>query len=349
MGKFSGSAMSVLGAIDPDKIGVTMMHEHLYLDVGVAFVPPQHPDEAHMSDAKVCLSNLGWIRINWTSNRDNLLLLDEDLMIREAHLYREAGGRTIVDTTSIGISRNPEALVRISRATGLNVIMGTGYYVGQAHPPEFSSISMEAVTEQIVRDVTEGVGGTGVRSGIIGEIGCSWPWTNNEKKSVAAAVAAQQETGATVLIHPGRDQRAPLEVLSFVEREGGDLSRTVMAHIDMRISDYGVLRETAATGVYMEFDGFGIDPGYPPHAPTTRFPSDHERIDMINVLLDEGRGDRILIAHDVCTKHRLREFGGHGMDHILRRVVPWMRITGISDEQLDAMLVQNPRRVLTII
>ncbi|GIT58594.1 MAG: hypothetical protein Ct9H300mP19_05420 [Dehalococcoidia bacterium] len=69
-----------------------------------------------------------------------------------------------------------------------------------------------------------GVDNTGIRSGIIGEIGCSWPWTDNEKKSVAASVAAQSETGAPLLIHPGRDEKALIEIVKFIQDEGGDLA-----------------------------------------------------------------------------------------------------------------------------
>ena len=121
------------------------------------------------------------------------------------------------------------------------------------------SRTVDSITEEIVRDIETGVGDTGVRSGIIGEVGCSWPWTDNEKKSVAAAVAAQRETGAPLMIHPGRDQHALIEIARFIEREGGDLGRTVMSHVDIRIYEREILRDLAATGIYIEYDTFGLD------------------------------------------------------------------------------------------
>ena len=119
-------------------------------------------------------------------------------------------------------------LLRVSRATGLNVVMGAGYYVGMTHPEWFTEKPVEEIAAGIVSDVQVGVGDTGIRSGIIGEIGCSWPWTDNEKKSVHAAVLAQQETGAPLLIHPGRDEQAPIEIISAIDKWGGDLGHTVM-------------------------------------------------------------------------------------------------------------------------
>ena len=107
---------------------------------------------------------------------------DAVLATREAARFKATGSGTIVDVTSIGIDRNPKALAEISRAAGVNVVIGAGYYVGPAHPGDFSSRTLDSITEEIVRDVQVGVGDAGVRSGIIGEVGCSWPRTDNEKK-----------------------------------------------------------------------------------------------------------------------------------------------------------------------
>lgn len=339
----------MLGPVDPVDLGVTITHEHLLIDLSIVFVDPGPGDKdgQRLAEEPVSLGNLGWIRVNWSSNRDNLVQTDVDLAIREATRYRAAGGGTLVDATSIGIGRNPEALAEISRAVGIHVVMGAGYYVGPAHPQDFSSRTVDSITEEIVRDIETGVGDTGIRSGIIGEIGCSWPWTDNEKKSVAASVAAQQATGAPLLIHPGRDQRAPMEIVNFIEREGGDLGRTVMSHVDIRIFEREILRELAATGIYIEYDTFGLESPFPPHAPDTYMPSDYQRIEQLIGLIDDGYLERVVLAHDNCTKHRLREFGGHGFDHIPSTVTGWMKRQGMSQAQIDKLLIENPRRVLT--
>ena len=345
----SGKVLTVLGPVDPADLGLTITHEHLLIDLSVVFVDPgpENEEGRRLAEEPVGIDNLGWIRVNWSSNRDNLVQTDVDLAIREAGRFKAAGGGTLVDATSIGIDRNPTALAEISRASGINIVMGAGYYVGPAHPDDFSSRSVDSITEEIVRDVEVGVGDTGVRSGIIGEIGCSWPWTDNEKKSVAAAVAAQRETGAPLLIHPGRIQKAPIEIVNFIDREGGDVSRTVMSHVDVRVYDREILRELAATGIYIEYDTFGLESPFPPHAPDTYMPSDYERIEQVIGLIGDGHLERIVLAHDNCTKHRLREFGGHGFDHIPSTITGWMKRQGVSQEQIDTILIENPKRVLT--
>ena len=339
--------LTVLGPIEPARAGVTLTHEHLLIDFTAVLASPTEASDRALMHEKVGLHNLGWIRYNWTSNVDNLQILDEEITIREASAFYRAGGDTIVDVTSIGLARDPLALVRISRATGLNVVMGSGYYIDQVHPAGFDSLGVDDVARAIVHDVDKGVGATGVRSGIIGEIGCSWPWTDGEKKAVEAGVVAQRETGAPLLIHPGRNPRAPLETLNAVQKWGGDMSRTVMAHIERTIFDRGVLKETAAAGSYMNLDLFGHDSSFYPLDPAGYMPGDHQRIDQIEYLMGEGAESRVLLAHDICSKHRLKTYGGHGWDHILTRVVPRMRERGFTEEQIRLVIVDNPTRMLT--
>lgn len=343
----SGKANTVLGPVDPEELGITITHEHLVIDLSVVFVEPKDSPGKQISAEKIALENLGWIRFNWSSSHDNLVQKDVEIAINEAEKYKYAGGVTMVDATPIGIGRDPKALAAVSRATGLHIIMGSGYYVEPAHPKNFGSMSVDDIATQIIRDIETGVGDTGIQSGVIGEIGCSWPWTAAEKKSVTAAIIAQQETGAPLLIHPGRNQYAPMEIVEFIDKENGDLSRTIMAHVEIRIFEEKILRELAQTGVYMEYDTFGLDVPFPAHAPDTFMPSDHQRIGQIMGLIKDGYGDRILLAHDNCTKHRLQKYGGHGFDHIVSTVVPWMKREGVTDEQIERLLCTNPQRILT--
>ena len=100
-------------------------------------------------------------------------LMDQQLAINEAMFYKRAGGGTIVEVSNIGMSRDPLGLANIARATGLHIIMGSGYYMGQSHPEELTGMTDEEVAGGIIADIKEGVGNTGIRAGIIGEIGCS--------------------------------------------------------------------------------------------------------------------------------------------------------------------------------
>ena len=159
------------------------------------FTPPVEASERQYAYEPVSMQNLGRVRYDPFSNRDNLLLLDEDGAIAEMLLYKKAGGGTVVDATTIGIGRDPLALARIARAVGINIVMGAGYYVGITHPDGMDDKTESDIAQQIVDELKTGVGNTGVRAGIIGELGCSWPLMDNEPKVLRAAAAAQSETG----------------------------------------------------------------------------------------------------------------------------------------------------------
>ena len=345
--RLKGMVQTVLGPVSPAELGPTMTHEHLLIDFLCMFNPPPEATARARAEEPITLENLGWVRYNSFSNRDNLLLGDEETAIEEASLYKRAGGGTIVDATTIGIGRDPLALARIARATGLNVVMGAGYYVDAVHPEGMDTLAEPDIAAQIVADITQGVGDTGVRAGIIGEIGCTWPLTANERKVLRAAASAQRETGAAILIHPGRSEAAPREILDVLAESGGDVGRTIMGHLDRTIADFDTLMDLASSGCYLEWDLFGNESSHYPLSDIS-MPSDAQRIDVIAKTVAEGYGERIVVAHDVCTKHRLVRYGGHGYGHIVENIVPRMR-QRLSAQEVDAILVQNPARILTIV
>src|SRR5919106_3992418 len=184
----AGHVQTVLGPVSPEALGVTLPHEHLLIDFTVMFAEPVGASDKGRARAPVSLENLGWVRQHFNANLDNLRLLDEQVAQDEILLFKQAGGRTVVDPTPHSLARDPLALARIARGTGLNIVMGAGYYVAAAHPPDMDRRSVDDLARELVADVAVGVGDTGVRSGLIGEIGCTWPWTDNEKKVVRAAV-----------------------------------------------------------------------------------------------------------------------------------------------------------------
>lgn len=348
--KLAGKIQTVLGLISPDSLGVTLTHEHLFGDLTVAAsdYEPTEPEEKELFFAPVSLENLWWINYHMCSNRDNLILRDEEVAIREASFYKQAGGNSIVDVTNDNFGRDPLALTRVSRATGLNIIMGSGYYIARSHDPDMDHRTEDDICEEIVRDITTGVGDTGVRAGIIGEIGCTSPLANNERKSLRAAARAQLRTGAPMTIHPARnpnpDIAGSLEVIAILSKAGADLSHTIMCHIDRTLRDAEQRRILAETGCYLEYDIFGWE-GYH-QMPTVDLPNDNHRVNEIIRLIEQGHLDQILISQDICWKSRLRRYGGHGYDHIMRNVVPLMRLKGMSEEQINAILVENPKRLL---
>ena len=345
-GPLAGQVQTVLGAVAPSAIGITLPHEHLLIDFKVMFAEPAAASDKGRAWEPVSLGNLGWVRQNFNANLDNLRLLDEQVAQDEILLFKHAGGRTVVDPTPKTIGRDPQALARIARATGLNVVMGAGYYVDASHPADMDRRTVDELAREMIADVTTGVGDTGVRAGFIGEIGTTWPWTDNEKKVVRAAVAAQRETGAALMIHPGRHERLPLAIVDFIRKEGADLERTIMCHIERTIADPGVLLELAATGVRLEYDLFGLETSYYPYNPAFDMPNDGERMRQILALIERGHLTQVLMSHDIAYKHALTRYGGWGYHHLLVNVVPRLRRLGVDEATVRTLLVENPRRAL---
>lgn len=338
---------TVLGDISPAQLGATLCHEHLLIDLKRIFQEPQNPADRVLALEPVTIENLGWVRTNYSRSLDNLGLYDEQTSTEEASLFANLGGSAIVEVTPVDVGRCPEALVRISRATGLHVIMGCGYYVSATHPDTIASRSEESICEEMAGEIREGVDATGIRSGIIGEIGCTWPLADDERKVLRAAARAQVETGAAITIHPGRDPLAPHEILEVVEGAGGDAGRTVVGHLDRTYHSFSALLDLARRGCYLEFDMFGLESAYYPMG-SADMPNDGRRIDLIMRLIDAGFLESIVISHDIAFKHTLVRYGGLGYGHILTNVVPKMRSKGMSEGEISRILIENPRKMLSI-
>jgi phosphotriesterase-related protein len=349
MSELAGKALTVLGAVDADTMGVTLPHEHLLIDFAVMFSEPRAASDKALAQQPVSLANLGWVRQHFNANLDNLRLLDEQTAIDEIMLFRRAGGQTVIDPTNVSLSRDPLALARISRASGLNIVMGAGYYVAAAHPADMDRRSEDFIVREIVGDVTVGVGDTGVRAGLIGEIGNTWPWTESEKKVVRSAVEAQRQTGAPLMIHPGRDQAAPMQLVELIAKQGGDLRRTIMCHIERTIADERHLDDLAQTGVWLEYDLFGMENSYYPYNPDFDMPNDAGRMAQILRLIARGHESQILMSHDIAYKSSLTKYGGYGYHHLLVNVVPRLRRKGVDDAGLRRLLIENPARAFVFV
>lgn len=351
--KIAGKALTVLGPVDPKELGVTLTHEHLTIDhVKANFTEPKDSADRELAYKPVSPEILHWLRYNRTENKDNLKLPEEKKIIAEAMYFKRAGGGTIVEVTNRGINRDPKALVRISKATSLNIVMGSGYYLATSHPPDMDSRTVEQLRDEIVQDVTVGVDNTGVKAGLIGEIGCVWPLKDNERKSLIAAAKAQQMTGAPVNIHPGRKREAVFEAVGILKDAGADLSRVVISHVDIRVRDHQGRVDLAKMGCYLEYDNVGWEGPRPVTLnwdPAIDIPTDELRVKEIRQLIEAGFLKQIVLSTDVCMKVHLRQYGGHGYDHIQKYFVPLMLTLGMTREQIDTILIENPRRMLTFV
>ncbi|KAM6214696.1 N-acetyltaurine hydrolase [Rhynchocyon petersi] len=347
MSSLSGKVQTVLGPVEPSRLGRTLTHEHLTMTFDTFYCPPPACLEAISKEA-IQMKNLFWIQQNPYSHKENLRLNQETETIREELLYFKAnGGGTLVENTTTGISRDVQTLKWLSEETGVHIISGAGFYVDATHSSETRAMSIEQLTDVLIHEILHGADGTNIKCGIIGEIGCSWPLTESERKVLQATAQAQMQLGCPVIIHPGRNPSSPFEIIRILQEAGADVSKTVMSHLDRSILDKKELLEFAQLGCYLEYDLFGTELLTYQLNPDTDMPDDNKRIRRVRFLVDEGYEDRILMAHDIHTKHRLMKYGGHGYSHIFINIVPKMLVKGISENALDKILIDNPKQWLT--
>ena len=338
----TGKVQTVMGLIDPSELGPTLMHEHVVCDFTPTGRRPEEPVE-------ITLENVWEMNYNWFEVPGNRVLLDREVAVREMDRMVKDGGRSVVEVSTHPMVLDPEGLRQVSERTGVHFVRGCGRYLEEFMGPDDLERGVDDLVDDILIDIREGAGQTGIGAGIIGEIGCSWPWAEAERRSLEAAVAAQQETGAALSIHPGRDREAPFEIVAFLEAAGADFPRTIMDHIDRRLFEIDDILRLADTGCTLEFDVFGWETSFFVNGVDLDLSSDGVRLTAIEALIEAGHLDQIVIAHDICQRTRQMEFGGHGYGHIYRNIVPMMRRRDFTEEQIDAILVHNPARLLAFV
>jgi phosphotriesterase-related protein len=338
-----GKVQTVGGVIAPEALAATLMHEHVLCDITPPSLAALNDPGPEITLENVYAINYGKVK-HATKYRLDLL----ETAVAEVEKMVEAGGRSIVELTCGGLKPDPVGLAAVAARTGANIVMGCGYYVEEYQDPRNAERSVDDFAAEMVGQVLDCACGSEVRAGIIGEIGCQAPWTALERRVMRGALIAQQETGAALNVHPGRHHDQPQEVADFIAANGGDPSRTIISHIDRTIFDADRLLRLADSGVVVEFDLFGIEHSFYASSDID-MPNDALRLKWLRTLIAHGHLERIVISHDICYRTRLTKFGGHGYAHIFDNVVPMMRKRGFSEDEIDTILVKNPRRLLTFI
>jgi phosphotriesterase-related protein len=335
---------------------MTMAHEHVFLDMVTGwFTKPTKPEEQRLARESMSLENFGYVRMNPRKNKDNMRLESTSDAIDELEQYVRAGGTTIVDVTPKSAGADPTRVRRIARATGLQIVHGTAYYTRPSHSGHVHESTVEELEAEFVSDVQTGISDTDVRAGQIGEIGLSGTIHPQEKKVLRAGANAARRTGASLNIHPPLfgPEPSPVaahEALDIIEEEDLSLDRVVVSHMDQdhdAMQDLGDHERIAERGAYVEFDEWDAWDMYlaeDDHA----YPSDATRVDAVLELVDAGHADRLLFSHDVCTKMQLTKYGGKGYAYIPEQVLPWLRSEGLSETDIQTIVKENPKRVLTL-
>jgi phosphotriesterase-related protein len=334
---------TVLGAIAPDALGVTLGHEHLLIDLRCLIEPPDSPERGRLAHAPITREARALWEDNPYQSSDNMLLDDVGAAIEELQAYADAGGRSLIDLTVDGLDPRPQALRRISQATGVQIVAGVGLYRAVAHPSWVAAASIDDLARRFISAVVHGFEGTEIRAGLLGELGTSSPIQPDEIKVLRAAAQAHFETGVSINVHPAIFHREGQRILDILQGEGVDLRRVALSHLDEQ-PDYDYHCALAVRGAWLSFDTFGSEFRF---GAQEREATDDERIALLLRLVEAGWAGQILLSQDVCTKLNLVRFGGKGYAHVLRSIVPRLRSAGVAQATIDELLVVNPRRYLT--
>jgi phosphotriesterase-related protein len=277
---------------------------------------------------------------------------DEDQRVADAVVrlneLKARGVDTIVDLTVIGLGRYLPRVARVAAETELNIVVATGVYTYNDVPMYFHFTGPgtvldgpEPMTELFVHDIEDGVAGTGVKAAILKCATDEPGVTPGVERVLRAVAAAHRQTGVPISTHTHAATRRGLEQQRIFEQEGVDLTRVVIGHSG-DTTDIGYLEELIAGGSYLGMDRFGADVYLP----------FEERVDTVAAMCERGHADKMVLSHDAsCFIDWLPEDAvavalpnWHYL-HIHTDVLPALRQRGVTDEQIDTMLIHNPRKI----
>lgn len=359
-------AMTVLGPVSVEELGLTLAHEHIligrdYALKGVWRVDPsQVPGLLPVSaDAPLTLETFGTVRRCPTVLKDNSVPPGEDVRAKELLYFKEAGGGCLVEVTPIGLRGDVTVLKRLSEGTGLHIVAATGFYLERSWPGFAHKASADELAAAMVQEYENGIGDTGIHPGIIGEIGTS-TLTPGEEKMLRAAARASLETGLAVSVHTEVDQHCGTRIVDILSEEGMHPDRIIMTHqgentfehraeVLERYPERGLAyldctRAVLDRGAVIGFDYFGKE--YYEDYKGWALVSDTLRIAAILKLIEAGYVSQIVLSHDIASKAGLHSYGGWGYDHIQAHIIPRLRAQGVSDHDIRQMTVRTPARLL---
>jgi len=323
----SVSVSTVRGSVDVDSLGTTLMHEHIFVLNMEVMV--NHPE-----------------------------IWDEDLRVDDAvqklNELKAAGVDTIVDPTVIGLGRYIPRIQKVCAQTDINVVVATGLYTYNDLPFYFSLRGPgtllngpEPMLDMFVRDIEEGIAGTGVRAGILKCATDAHGMTPGCERVIRAVAQAHRRTGVPITTHTDVHNRSGLDQQRILREEGVDLSRVIIGHSgDSTDLDY--LQQLVDNGSYIGMDRFGIDV----YLPT------EQRVDTIVELCRRGHANRMVLSHDAScwldwvepVSEELRQVMSPNWNylHISRDVIPMLLERGVSQVDVDQMMLHNPREIFSV-
>ncbi len=342
MSRPGGWVQTVRGPVAADLIGRTLIHEHLHIDLR-----PVLAEHGYAGDSAVPFEAVaGEARWNPGIHESNYDLTDIDLVCEELALVIPHKVNCVVDATPADLGRNPAALRELAERLDMHLVMGAGWYLEASHRRQIGGLSVDQLVQRIVDECIDGVGDTGIRPGIIGEIGTNDPATDSEMTVVRAAALAGAQTGRAVSIHLHPWGSEGHDVLDAALSAGMAVDRILLNHMTTAVTDMSYLRSILDRGVNVAFDLFGFDHsllGEGRYAP-----SDWDVVRAMADLVGAGHVEQIFMSQDIGVRTRLHRYGGWGYDHLAKHVVPIMARMGIGEADIEVIFAANPRRLLTL-
>ncbi|QIB49324.1 phosphotriesterase family protein [Streptomyces aureoverticillatus] len=295
---------TVLGDVAPGELGVCDAHDHLFL------TSPQLPCQE---------------------------LDSVEAAAGELAAFRAAGGQSVVQWTPYGMGRRAAELPGLARTSGVRIVAATGLHQAVHYTPELlSALRVEGLDALFVRELTQGIGDSGVRAGLIKVAGGFHGLDAHARWTMTAAAGAHRATGAPIAVHLELGTGV-LDVLDLLCGElGVPPGKVILGHLN-RAPDLDVHREAAAAGAWLAFDG----PSRAHHATDWRMP------DAVRALAEAGHGDQLLLGGDTTTAAARSVNGGPGMPHLLRRVRPRLA-RAVGEELADRMVTVNAGRAFAV-
>lgn len=317
---------TVTGPISPEDLGKTLIHEHFI------FGYPGFQGDLTLGPF----------------NREEAVAAG----VAAAKKMMSHGVKTVVDPTPNECGRDPEVLKEISEQSGLQIVCATGYYYeGEGATPYFKfraslGSAQQEISEMFLKEITDGIGQTMIKPGIIKLASSKDIITDYEEMFFKAAVEAQQKTGITLLTHTQEGTMGPEQARLLLEL-GANPAAVVIGHMCGN-TDPAYHKRTLETGVNIAFDRFGLQG-------MVGAPFDHDRVTTLMTLLNEGFEDQIMLSHDsistwlgrppVIPPQAQAGIANWHPTHLFEKVIPELLQAGITEQQLDKMFMENPKKL----
>lgn len=297
---------TVRGDIPASELGICYPHEHLF------GAPPAHLAEK------------------------DFILNSRTAALEEVQNFEHAGGRALVDMSTLDYNRDVRSLLAVSEVTGVHIIATTGFNKDRFSKAMIDTLADEQLDTLLLNDASIGIEGTDIRAGVLKAASTLNEISPTAQRVFESVARVHQQTGLPISTHTEAGTMA-LEQVTLLTRQAVSPEHIIIGHLDRKL-EWPYVLDVAQTGVYLGFDQISKEKYYP----------DQSRIDMISKLIEHGFGRQVLLSGDLARRSYWTSHGGSpGFTYILERFIPELKKAGVSDHHIETLLIHNPARALS--